>query len=76
MKKTTCRDLRGACDMEILGATPEEMGENCKAHVMEMLQKNDVEHQQAVEEMQRLSKEEQMKWYGDFVARFDDLDEV
>ncbi len=38
MKETTCRDLRGACDTEIQGATAEEMGENSKQHVMEMMQ--------------------------------------
>ena len=37
MKKTTCKDLRGACDAIILGETPEEMGENSKKHVMEMI---------------------------------------
>jgi len=35
MKKLTCRDLGGACDEEITGNSFEEMGNNCKAHVME-----------------------------------------
>ena len=62
MKKTTCKDLRGACDAEIQGETPEEMAENCKQHVMEMMQSEDESHKAAVESMMQLSKEEQGKW--------------
>jgi hypothetical protein len=36
MKKATCRDMRGACDAEFQGETAEEMGANCRQHVMEM----------------------------------------
>jgi len=73
MKKTTCRDLRGACDAEILGETPEEMGENSKKHVMEKVQQGDADHQAAIESMKQLSMEEQGKWYEDFKNRFDAL---
>ena len=73
MKKTTCRDLRGACDAEIVGATPEEMGDNCKAHVMDMLQAGDEAHTAAVEDMKELAPEDQKKWYEEFVSRFDGL---
>ena len=48
MKKTTCRDLRGACDTENQGATAEGMGENSKQHVMEMMQSGDDAHKAAV----------------------------
>ncbi len=76
MKKTTCRNLRGACDAEIQGETPEEMGEKCKQHVMEMLQAGDEGHKAAVESMQQLSKEEQEKWYEDFKKGFDSLQDA
>ncbi len=76
MKKTTCNDLRGACDAEIRGETPEEMGENCKQHVMEMLQSGDESHKTAVDSMQQLDKEEQEKWYEEFKNRFDSLQDA
>ena len=76
MKKTTCKDLRGACDAIIVGETPEEMGENSKKHVMEMVQAGDKAHETAVEEMMKLSKEEQMKWYAGFVEGFDTLSDA
>ena len=76
MKKTTCRDLRGACDAEIQGETPEEMAEQSKQHVMEMMQSGDEDHKAAVESMMQLSKEEQEKWYEDFKKGFDSLQDA
>jgi len=76
MKKTTCRDLRGACDEVITGATPEEMGANSRSHVMAMLDAGDAGHQAAVESMQMLNEEEQRAWYAGFVARFDQLEDA
>lgn len=73
MKKTTCQDLRGACDFEITGETPEEMGTNSKKHVMEMIQSGDESHIAAVESMKNLSPDEQKAWYDDFLKRFNDL---
>ena len=74
MKKTTCRNLRGACDFEITGETPEEMAENSKQHAMSMM--TDEAHMTAMKEMMSLSKEDQMKWYEEFKSSFKDLDEV
>ena len=76
MKKTTCKDLRGACDAEITGETPEEMGENSKKHVMEMMSAGDEAHKVAVQEMMQLSKEDQQKWYEEFKSGFDALQDV
>ena len=76
MKKTTCRDLRGACDTEIHGKTPEEMGEKCKKHVMEMIWSGDEGHKATVEEMKQLSNEEQKKWYEEFKNSFDSLQDA
>ncbi len=73
MKKTTCNNLRGACDAEITGSTPEEMGTNSKKHVMEMIQSGDQAHIDAVESMKNLTPEDQKAWYDDFVKGFDDL---
>jgi len=73
MKKTTCKQLRGACDKEIIGETPEEMGEDSKNHVMEMVKTGDQDHQAAIENMMKLSKEEQHTWYEEFKKGFDTL---
>jgi len=59
-----------------LGNTPEEMGENSKQHVMEMVQAGDKDHMKAIEDMQKLSPKEQMKWYQDFKNNFDSFEEV
>lgn len=59
--------------MAILGKTPEEMGENSKKHVMEMVQSGDEDHKAAIEKMMKLSKEEQVSWYKNFKDDFDSL---
>ncbi len=76
MKKATCRHLRGACDIEIFGETPEEMGANCRQHVMEMMHAGDAEHKAAVDAMMQLSKEEQEAWYEGFKKGFDALEDA
>ena len=76
MKKTTCRDLRGACDAEIQGETPEEMGEKCRQHVMEMIRSGDEDHKAAVEKWKHVSTEEQEKWYEDFKSSFHSLQDA
>ncbi len=76
MKKATCKDLRGACDTVITGETAEGMGENCKAHVVEMMAQNDEAHQTAVQDMMNLSPEEQKAWYADFEKGFDSLEDA
>lgn len=76
MKKATCRDLRGACDVEFQGETPEEMGEKCKQHVMEMVQAGDADHKAAIDAMMQLSKKDQEQWYEDFRKAFDSLQDA
>ena len=76
MKKATCNDLRGACDEVITGESAEEMGYNSRTHVMKMIGKGDKAHQDAVEDMKKLSPEEQQKWYQAFKSKFNDLEDV
>ncbi len=73
MKKATCKDMRGACDAEFAGETPEEMGEKCKAHVMELVQAGDEAHKTAIDSMMQLGPEAQQQWYEEFRSRFDSL---
>ena len=76
MKKTTCRELKGACDEVITGETAEEMGGNSRKHVMEMVESGDQPHLDAIEEMKKLPPEEQQKWYQDFTESFDSLQDA
>ena len=76
MKKATCRDMRGACDAEFQGETPEEIDQGCRQHVMEMVQSGDEAHKIAMDDMMKLGKEEQEKWYEDFRSRFDSLQDA
>lgn len=73
MKKATCKKLGGACNEMITGETATEMGKNSKKHVMEKIQKGDVDHKKAMKKMMALSPEEQQKWYQNFEAKFDSL---
>lgn len=78
MKKLHCSDLGGsdACTEEITGETFEEMGNNCKAHVMTMLQSGDVPHMTAIAHMQGLSPEEQHKEFAEYQKKFEEAEEV
>ena len=68
MKQTTCRNLRGACAAVITGETAEAMGAASKQHVMQMLQAGEAAHKQAMDAILQLSRADQEKGYGEFVA--------
>ncbi len=76
MKKTTCWEMLGACDEVITGKTPEDMDLNSKKHVMEMVHSGDAAHNAAIEDMMRLSHEEQKSWYENFINNFNSLPEA
>ena len=52
MKTMTCRQLGGACDQEFHANTFEEIAEMSKKHAMEMFQKGDKAHMEAMQKMQ------------------------
>jgi predicted small metal-binding protein len=54
MKTMTCRQLGGACELEFRADNFEEMAELSKQHGMEMFQKSDEAHLQAMEKMKGL----------------------
>lgn len=70
MKQTTCKALKGACDAIITGETPEQMGENSRKHVMEMVAAGDQAHIDAIAAMQQLTPEQQHAWYEEFKTNF------
>lgn len=51
-----CKQLGGACDKEFHANTFEEMAELSKAHGMEMFQKQDKNHLDAMNKIQDLMK--------------------
>ena len=77
MKSITCKDLGGACDLEFQGSTFEEVEARSKKHGMEMFQKNDQQHLEAMEEMKDLysNENEFAKWYQSKKDNFENLPE-
>ncbi|MFS4468488.1 DUF1059 domain-containing protein [Maribacter sp. 2210JD10-5] len=77
MKTMTCKELGGACDQEFKAETFEEIAELSKKHGMEMFQKNDTEHLQAMNEMKTLmqSPEAMQAWFENKREAFDALPE-
>lgn len=73
MKVSTCNDLKGACDAKITGETPDEMGQNSRKHVEEMIAAGDQAHKDAVEEMKNMSGDEFAAWHKSFTDGFDAL---
>lgn len=71
----TCKQLGGACEMEFRAETFQEMAEQSKQHGMEMFQKSDGPHLEAMAKMQELmqSPEDMNKWMAEKQQEFDQL---
>ena len=66
MKKMSCNQLGGACDIEFFGESFEEIANQSKQHGTEMFKKGDVSHIEAMNELQNRMKEP-----GDFTKWFE-----
>ena len=77
MKKMTCKQLGGACDLEFQANTFDEIAKLSKKHGKEMFEKNDAAHLEAMHKMQELMKnpEDMKKWFEDKRKEFDSLDD-
>ena len=77
MKTMTCKQLGGACDQKFQAETFDQMAEMSKKHGMEMFQKGDQPHLDAMKEMQQLmqSPEAMTAWFENKRAEFDALPE-
>ena len=53
----TCKQLGGACDFEFSGESFDEIANQSKKHGMEMFQRGDVAHINAMNEMQKMMKD-------------------
>jgi hypothetical protein len=77
MKKMTCKQLGGACDIEFFASTFEEMADLSKKHAMEMFQNGDKLHVDAMNEMKKLmqSPNDMKTWMDDKRNEFNSLPE-
>ncbi len=75
MKTMTCSELGGACDQKFQASSFDEMAELSKQHGMDMYQKQDSAHLQAMQEMQHLMKDPaaMKEWFESKRKAFDDL---
>lgn len=75
MKAMTCKQLGGACDKAFHAELFEEMAEMSKQHGMEMFQKQDAAHLEAMNKMQALMKTpgEMEKWFESKRVEFESL---
>ena len=75
MKTMNCKQLGGACDKEFRANSFEEMAEMSKQHGMDMFQKQDEAHLEAMNKIQALmQKPEAMKdWFESKKKEFDAL---
>ncbi len=74
----TCKELGGACDLEFKANTFEEIAELSKQHGMEMFQKKDQAHMEAMQQMQVLmqSPKDMQAWFADKKKAFENATEV
>ena len=77
MKTMTCKQLGGACDQEFTANTFDEMGKLSRDHAMEMFEKQDTVHLEAMNKMKDLMQSEDAlrKWVDNKKAEFDKIPE-
>lgn len=78
MKSMTCKQLGGACDQEFHANTFEEIAELSKQHGIEMYQKQDAAHLEAMKKMGELMQNptEMENWYDAKRQEFEALPDV
>ena len=76
MKKLTCRDLGGPCDVELTGDSFQEIGKKSYGHVMEQIKSGDEAHQVAAGKMKNSSPEEQKAMMSEYEKRFNEAPNV
>ncbi len=77
MKTMTCKQLGGACNQSFHANSFPEMGELSRKHAMEMLQKGDKAHLEALNHMKDLMKtpDAMREWFESKKKEFDALPE-
>lgn len=77
MKTMSCKQLGGACDNAFQANTFEEIVELSKAHGMEMFQKQDKDHLEAMNRIQEMMKNPaaMAEWFESKRKKFEGLAE-
>ena len=77
MKTMTCNQLGGACDLEFHAETFDEMADLSKKHGMEMFEKGDQPHLDAMNKMREIMKSSGgiNQWFDEKRNEFDQLAE-
>ena len=77
MRKMTCRQLGGACDLEFAANTFEEIAALSQQHGKEMFEKMDAAHLEAMSEMRELMSQPDamQKWFEERKLEFQNLSE-
>lgn len=77
MKTMTCKQLGGSCDKEFQANSFDEIGQLSKDHAMEMFEKQDVAHLEAMQNMKHLMEDHNalIKWLESKKVEFDNLPE-
>jgi PHP family Zn ribbon phosphoesterase len=76
MKTMTCEQLGGSCGVEFTGETFEEIVQQSKLHGMEMFQKQDAQHMEAMKKIQEMmnNQDEINDWFNAKRKEFDSLE--
>lgn len=77
MKTMTCKQLGGACEKAFQAETFEELAELSKLHGMEMFQKQDAEHLEAMQRITALMQQPNamQEWFAAKKKEFNELPE-
>ena len=76
MKKLTCRDLGGPCDVELTGDSFREVGKKSYDHVMEQIKSGDGAHKAAAARMRNASPREQQSMLAEYEERYNEAPNV
>ncbi len=77
MKTMTCKQLGGGCDKEFKADSFAEIADMSKRHGMEMAQKNDKAHLEAMQKMKELmcKPDAMQEWFESKKKEFESLPE-
>ncbi len=77
MKTMNCKQLGGACELEFHAETFDEVAQMSRDHGMEMFQKKDQAHLEAMYKMQAMMNDSEAikNWIADRKKEFEELPE-
>jgi len=78
MKKMTCKELGGACELEFQANSFDEMAQLSRRHGMDMMQSGDADHLKAMDAMREMMKTPGAmdQWFAQKKQQFENLPEL